>query len=113
MIEGADHTDVDALLDEVVIELEATRSACFVLDAALRLRWASSELHAMMAAGREELGYGLHLMEAMSRPAWSARLTAESMQRAGERLLPYVVSHAENYDGPGAGLLPPERAPEA
>jgi class 3 adenylate cyclase len=98
--------DVDALLDEVVTELEATRSACFVLDAALRLRWASSEMHAMMGAGRDELGYGLHLVEAISRPAWAARLTSESMMRAGERLLPYVLAHSQGYDGPGAGLLP-------
>src|SRR5690349_8102017 len=85
--------DIDALLDEVVAELEATRSACFLLDAALRLRWASSELHAMMAAGREELGYGRHMMEALTGPAWVARLSAQSMQRAADRLLPYVVAH--------------------
>lgn len=105
------HTDHEALLDEVIAELEATRAACFVLDAALRLRWASSELHAMIGAGREELGYGEHLIEALARPAWTSRITAESMQAAGERLMPFVVAHAEGYDGPGAGLLPePARA---
>jgi hypothetical protein len=102
--EGA-HTDLDALLDEVIAELEATRAACFVLDAALRLRWASSELHALLGAGREELGYGEHLIEALSRPGWTERLTAESMRAAGERLMPFVAAHAEAYDGPGAGLL--------
>jgi class 3 adenylate cyclase len=105
MLEGADHTDVDVLLDEVVAELEATRAACFVLDAALRLRWASSELHAMMGAGRDELGYGEHLVQALSRPAWTERLGAESMSAAGERLMPFVAAHAVGYDGPGAGLL--------
>ncbi|MDT7573347.1 MAG: adenylate cyclase [Actinomycetota bacterium] len=104
MPEGA-HADNDALLDEVIAELEATRAACFVLDAALRLRWASSELHALMGAGREELGYGEHLIEALSQPAWTARLTPESMQTAGERLMPFVAAHAAAYDGPGAGLL--------
>jgi class 3 adenylate cyclase len=104
------HTDIDALLDEVVAELEATRAACFVLDAALRLRWASSELHALMGAGREELGYGEHLVEALSRPGWTDRLTAESMALAAERLMPFVAAHAEAYDGPGAGLMPPSAA---
>jgi class 3 adenylate cyclase len=99
-------TDIDALLDEVIAELEATRAACFVLDAALRLRWASSELHAMMGAGREELGYGEHLVEALTRPGWTERLTAESMRSAGERLMPFVAAHAQAYEGPGAGLLP-------
>jgi class 3 adenylate cyclase len=98
--------DVEGLLDEVVSELEATRTACFVLDAALRLRWASTELHAMMGASREELGYGEHLIEALARPAWGQRLTAESMRAAGDRLMPFVVAHAQGYDGPGAGLLP-------
>jgi class 3 adenylate cyclase len=98
--------DVEGLLDEVVSELEATRTACFVLDAALRLRWASTELHAMMGAGREELGYGEHLIEALARPAWGQRLTAESMRQAGDRLMPFVVAHAQGYEGPGAGLLP-------
>ena len=99
------HTDNDALLDEVVAELEATRAACFVLDAALRLRWASSELHAMMGVGREELGYGEHLIDALSRPGWTERLTPESMRDAGERLMPFVAAHAAAYDGPGAGSL--------
>jgi class 3 adenylate cyclase len=105
MPEG-EHTSIDVLLDEVVAELEATRTACFVLDAALRLRWASSELHAMMGAGRDELGYGEHLVQALSRPGWTERLTAESMRAAAERLMPFVAAHAEAYDGPGAGLLP-------
>jgi class 3 adenylate cyclase len=99
-------TDHDVLLDEVIAELEATRAACFVLDAALRLRWASSELHAMMGAGRDELGYGEHLVGALSRPGWTERLTPESMQSAGERLMPFVAAHADAYEGPGAGLLP-------
>jgi class 3 adenylate cyclase len=101
-----EHTDLDVLLDEVVTELEATRAACFVLDSALRLRWASSELHAMMGAGREDLGSGEHLVQALSRPGWTERLTAESMRAAAERLMPFVAAHAEAYDGPGAGLLP-------
>src|SRR4051812_29237525 len=95
-----EHTDNDALLDEGIAELEVTRAACFVLDAALRLRWASSELHAFMGAGREELGYGEHLIDALSRPGWTDRLTAESMQTAGERLMPFVAAHAAEYDGP-------------
>ena len=111
MPEGA-HQDEDALLDEVVAELEATRAACFVLDAALRLRWASPELHALMGAGREELGYGEHLIDALSRPAWTERLTAESMSTAGERLMPFVAAHAAAYDGPGAGALAQPVAPE-
>jgi class 3 adenylate cyclase len=93
--------DAEALLDEVIAELEATRSACFVLDAALRLRWASSELHTMMAAGREDLGYGEHLLQAVTKGAWTRRVTPESLSRAGERLLPYVMAHAQEYDGPG------------
>ena len=94
--------DAEALLDEVIAELEATRSACFVLDAGLRLRWASSELHAMMAAGKEDLGYGEHLLQAVTKGAWIERVTPESLSRAGERLLPYVLAHAQEYDGPGA-----------
>jgi class 3 adenylate cyclase len=107
MLEGADHTDVDVLLDEVIAELEVTRAACFVLDSALRLRWASTELHEMIGAGPDELGYGEHLVQALSRPGWTRRLTAESMRAAAERLMPFVAAHAEAYEGPGAGLLAP------
>jgi class 3 adenylate cyclase len=101
-----DVENTEALLDEVIAELEATRTVCFVLDAALRLRWASTELHAMMGAGREELGYGEHLVQALGRPGWTSRLTPDSLRTAAARLLPYVVAHAQGYDGPGAGLLP-------
>ena len=44
------------LLDEVIRELEAARGASFVVDADLRLAWASPELHSMMRAGPAELG---------------------------------------------------------
>jgi class 3 adenylate cyclase len=108
---GDELEDAEALLDEVVAELEATRTACFVLDAALRLRWASTELHAMMGVGREELGYGEHLVQALSRPAWTTRLTPESMRTAAERLMPFVVAHAQGYAGPGAGLMPDPNRP--
>src|SRR5919112_4833746 len=94
-----DEQEIEGLLDEVVAELEKTRTACFVLDAALRLRWASTELHAMMGAGRDELGYGRHLIEALGLPAWTDRLTADTMHTAGERLMPFVVAHAQAYDG--------------
>jgi class 3 adenylate cyclase len=88
------------LLDEVIRELEAARSACFVIDAELRVRWASPELHSMMQADEDDLGYGEHLVTALSRPAWSRRVTAESMRRAAERLLPYVLFHAQGTDSP-------------
>jgi hypothetical protein len=44
------------LLAEVICELEAARSACFVVDADLRLAWGSPELHAMLRAARGSWG---------------------------------------------------------
>lgn len=92
----------DQLLRDVVCELEATRSACFVLNADLTLTWASPELHAIMRATPEELGCGQHIFKAIALPAWSRRVTAESLARAGERLLPYALAHAE---GTGQSML--------
>ena len=88
------------LLDEVICELEAARSACFVIDAELRMRWASPELHSMMQAGKDDLGYGEHLVTALTRPAWSRRVTSDSLRRAAHRLLPYVLFHAQGTDSP-------------
>ena len=91
------------LLRDVANELEATRSACFVLNADLVLTWASSELHSMMRATSEELGCGQHIFKAIALPAWARRVTPDSLARAGERLLPYALAHAENT---GQSLLP-------
>ncbi|MDT7551199.1 MAG: adenylate cyclase [Actinomycetota bacterium] len=88
------------LLREVADELEATRTACFLLDADLTLQWASSEMHAMMRATPDELGCGQHIFNAISRPAWSRRVTPKSLASAGERLLPYALAHAENTSQP-------------
>jgi len=91
------------LLDEVIRELEAARGASFVVDADLRLAWASPELHSMMRAGPAELGYGEHLVTALSRPAWVQRTTPETLLAAAQRLLPYVLFHAQ---GTGQPILP-------
>jgi class 3 adenylate cyclase len=88
------------LLRDVSTELEATRSACFLLDADLSMQWASSEMHAMMGAGPDELGYGQHVLKALSLPAWRRRVTTDSLARAGERLLPYALAHAEGTGQP-------------
>jgi class 3 adenylate cyclase len=64
--------------------IERLRWAGFLLDRELRLVWVSPDLARFLGSPpQEHLGYGLHVVEALTRPPWSSMATSES----GARLL--------------------------
>ncbi len=73
--------------------IEELRWAGFLLDRDLRLVWASPEVeHFLGSQPEEELGYGLHVVEAFTREAWRRITTPESRVRFWQDLAPFVVS---------------------
>jgi class 3 adenylate cyclase len=73
--------------------LEELRWAGFLLDRDFRLVWASPEVERFLGSPREEeLGYGLHVVEAFTREAWRRITTPESRVRFWQDLAPFVIS---------------------
>jgi class 3 adenylate cyclase len=69
----------DPRLREWVAWLEPTRWPALIVDSEWRLVWVSDELKAFIRETDEaELGYGLHVMEAMLTKAWINVVTPES-----------------------------------
>jgi class 3 adenylate cyclase len=75
--------------------IERLRWAGFLLDRDLRLVWASPDLTRFLGSPPEEqLGYGLHVLEALRRDAWRRIATPESQSRLWGDLGPAFLNHA-------------------
>jgi len=87
------------LLSEVIVELEATRAACFLLDADLTLRWVSPELQDFLGTSDpERLALGRHVLHVVTGPLWRNYTTAANSGAILDRLVPYALFHAEGTD---------------
>jgi class 3 adenylate cyclase len=72
--------------------MEELRWAGFLVDRDSRLVWASPDLQRFIGSPpEEELGYGLHVLEAFSQEAWQRIATVESRVRLLEDLAPVVM----------------------
>jgi class 3 adenylate cyclase len=75
--------------------IEELRWAGFLLDRDYRLVWASSEIERFLGCPSEEdLGFGLHVLEAFTREDWRRIATPESRASFLEDFLPFVISSA-------------------
>ncbi len=75
--------------------LERLRWAGALLDRDLRLVWASPDLTRFLGSPpEEEVGYGLHVLEALRRDAWRQIATPESQSRFWEDLGPAFLDDA-------------------
>lgn len=76
--------------------IERLRWAGFLLDPDHRLVWASPDVQRFLGSPREEeLGYGLHVLEAFTRAPWRRLATSDSGRRLLSDLGPFVIG-----DGP-------------
>jgi class 3 adenylate cyclase len=72
--------------------IERLRWAGFLLDRDFRLVWASPDIERFLGSPpEEELGYGLHVVEAFTYEAWRRVTTPESRARFWQDLAPFVV----------------------
>lgn len=72
--------------------IEELRWAGFLLDRDFRLVWASPDIERFLGSPpEEELGYGLHVVEAFTREAWRRITTPESRARFWQDLVPFVA----------------------
>jgi class 3 adenylate cyclase/PAS domain-containing protein len=72
--------------------IEELRWAGFLLDPDYRLAWMSSEIERFLGSPpEEELGCGLHVIEAFTREPWRRIATPESRIRFWQDLAPFVV----------------------
>lgn len=75
--------------------LERLRWAGAILDRELRLVWASPDLRRFLGSPPEDqLGYGLHVLEALRRDAWRQIATPESQSRFWADLGPAFLGDA-------------------
>jgi class 3 adenylate cyclase len=78
--------------------IEELRWAGLLLDPDFRLVWASPEVERFLGSPpEEELGYGLHVVEAFTRDAWRRITTPESRIRFWQDLAPFVVG--DDFEG--------------
>jgi class 3 adenylate cyclase len=89
--------------------IEELRWAGFLLDADFRLVWTSPDLLRFLdSPPDEELGYGLHILEAFNRDAWRRIATPESRRRLAADLAPVVMGDESakglNLDGVSEGV---------
>lgn len=69
--------------------------AAFLLDEEFRLVWASPDLQRFLGSSNEaELGYGRHVLEALTLDAWRRLATSESGRRLLSDLGPFVMGDA-------------------
>jgi class 3 adenylate cyclase len=79
--------------------VEDLRWAGFLLDPDFRLVWASPDLTRFLDSPPvEELGYGLHVLEAFARDAWTRIATPDSRAQLIEDLAPFVMAGASATD---------------
>jgi class 3 adenylate cyclase len=72
--------------------MEELRWAAFLVDRDSRLVWVSPDLQRFIGSPpEEELGYGLHVLEAFSQDAWQRIATVESRHRLLRDLAPVVM----------------------
>jgi len=75
--------------------IERLRWAGFLLDRDQRLVWASPDLQRFLGSpAQEELGYGLHVLEALRRDPWRQIATPESQTRLQGDLGRVLISDA-------------------
>ena len=75
--------------------IDRLRWAGFLLDRDFRLIWTSPDLERFLdSPPAEELGYGLHILEAFNRDAWRRIATPESRARLIKDLAPVVMGDA-------------------
>ncbi|MDQ3982735.1 MAG: adenylate/guanylate cyclase domain-containing protein [Actinomycetota bacterium] len=75
--------------------IERLRWAGFLLDRDFRLVWASPDIERFLGSPpEEELGYGLHVLQAFTRDAWTRVASSESGRRLLTELGPFVMGDA-------------------
>ena len=99
-------------LDDWAAELERGRWPGYILDADLRLRYASSELKTFMSRslGREiddeAAGVGSNIFEAIMNEAWAATISPDSLARLMPRVMAYVKDEFSDRPGGGSDYIP-------
>lgn len=79
--------------------LERLRWAGFLLDPQCRLVWASPDVQRFLGSPREdELGYGLHVLEAFTSHPWRHLATPDSGRGLLSDLGPSVIADAQQHD---------------
>lgn len=79
--------------------LEELRWAGFLLDPQCRLVWASPDVQRFLGSPREdELGYGVHVLEAFTSHPWRHLATSESGRNLLSDLGPFVIADAQERD---------------
>jgi class 3 adenylate cyclase len=84
----------DPRLREWVSWLEPTRWPTLIVDSEWRLVWVSEELQAFLReTDEDELGYGLHIVEALLTKAWVKAVTPESALEVLMKMGAYLGLH--------------------
>src|SRR5919106_6206136 len=79
--------------------IEELRWAAFLVDRESRLVWVSPDLQRFIGSPPEdELGYGLHVLEAFSQEPWQRIATVESRLRLLQDLAPVVMGVTSEGD---------------
>ncbi|HEY7873551.1 MAG TPA: hypothetical protein VIG64_00350, partial [Actinomycetota bacterium] len=79
--------------------IERLRWAAFLIDHSGRLVWASPDVQRFLGSPREEeLGYGLHVLEAFTSASWRHLSTSDSGRRLLSDLGPFVIGDAQTHD---------------
>ncbi|HYP24952.1 MAG TPA: adenylate/guanylate cyclase domain-containing protein [Actinomycetota bacterium] len=86
--------------------IEQLRWAAFLLDRDFRLVWASPDIERFLGSPTDdEIGYGKHVLDALTSDAWRRAATPGSRSRLAEELATVVIGHARSQ-GLDLGFVP-------
>ncbi len=92
--------------------IEGLRWAGFVLDGEFRLAWVSNEIRLFLASpSDEDLGLGLYVIGAMTKPAWRRVATDESQARFFMDVVPVLLEDARERGIDIGSVLPDDLVP--
>ncbi|HVU73198.1 MAG TPA: adenylate/guanylate cyclase domain-containing protein [Mycobacteriales bacterium] len=85
--------------DEIIAAVAATRWAAIYSDVDLIVRWVSPEMREILGVGPDDdVGEGLHMLEAFLKPAWVAAITPASQQVMAQMIV--RIAESELMDRP-------------
>ena len=87
--------------------LEKLRWSALIADSDWRLRWVSSQLKDFLGAGENsDLGYGLHLVEAITKPQWINTVHPDSQIEMFNDLAPFFLHDFTSRGRDLSGVIP-------
>jgi hypothetical protein len=96
----------DPRLAEWADHIERLQWSAAILDADWNLRWVSSELKGFIGTDESQLGYGLHIAEALLGDAWLRTVHPDSQVQVFLDLAPYLLGDFQRRGRDLAEVLP-------